>query len=580
MKNLYYLLALLLLLAACQETPEVDVTIDEPIYDPPTMLVQASFQGIVVDENKSPVEGAEVLFEETRTLTDSDGFFQFSDLPVYADGTHFTVTKSGYFTGSKKFDAVQNDEHKIEIELIPKELSGTLSPGQGGSIDAEVADIEFPSGTYRTESGGAYNGEVNVYAAYLDPTEEETFAQMPGDLTGVDTDGEVQGLMTFGMLAVELEDAEGNQILLPEGAQATLSMPVPNELISEALATIPLWYFNEEQGTWVEEGFADLVDGNYVGDVSHFSFWNCDAPFPLITISGTVLLNDEPVYFGRLKISDTAAGISSYGYTNLSGMYSGKVPQDKALELTMFDVCGTAVETFNIGPFSTDTDGVDVEVDVALSDFTVAGTINDCSGSVPEVAWVVVEFDGGRRIVDVASDGTFDYVFTNCSVADVSLVAVDAINGKQSDPVVISSSGSQNVGTLVACEDYEIGNTVVLYENMNWGLINSADGLISDYRDTPISSDVTKYTITVLDWMIADFVEFDIIVSDSSPDEGSYSGFTMMDQGFEISGTASVEFDSDGKLLRVTDTTDEIEVTDTSTYPGGVTEVFFDIKFP
>ena len=35
------------------------------------------------------------------------------------------------------------------------------------------------------------------------------------------------------------------------------------------------------------------MNGNeYSGEVGHFSFWNCDAPFPLVEICGKVITSD------------------------------------------------------------------------------------------------------------------------------------------------------------------------------------------------------------------------------------------------------------------------------------------------
>ena len=46
--------------------------------------------------------------------------------------------------------------------------------------------------------------------------------------------------------------------------------------------TINLWYFDEENGYWKEEGQA-IKDGNkYVAEVTHFTWWNCDILFDAI----------------------------------------------------------------------------------------------------------------------------------------------------------------------------------------------------------------------------------------------------------------------------------------------------------
>ena len=69
---------------------------------------------------------------------------------------------------------------------------------------------------------------------------------------------------------------------------ADIVMPVPSEILNSAPATIPLWHFDEDLGSWVEEGQATLVNGEYVGQVSHFSFWNYDVPSNFIHLSGSI----------------------------------------------------------------------------------------------------------------------------------------------------------------------------------------------------------------------------------------------------------------------------------------------------
>ena len=69
-----------------------------------------------------------------------------------------------------------------------------------------------------------------------------------------------------------------------------MSIPVGSTQTSSAPAEIPLWYFDETNGVWKEEGKATLQGNEYVGEVSHFTFWNCDISWDLIYLDGSVLL--------------------------------------------------------------------------------------------------------------------------------------------------------------------------------------------------------------------------------------------------------------------------------------------------
>ena len=173
--------------------------------------------------------------------------------------------------------------------------------------------------------GNEYSGEVKVFAKYLDPSKLETLEEMPGDLTGVDSEGNMMGLTSFGMLAVELTSQDNNEVYLPVGEKARITMPVPADLLGHAPETIPLWHFDEEIGTWLEEGSAQLVGDQYVGEVEHFSFWNCDYPYELVNLKGFVVIDGiggESLY---LKVTDQVTGNSA----SCCLLYTSPSPRDK-----------------------------------------------------------------------------------------------------------------------------------------------------------------------------------------------------------------------------------------------------------
>ena len=73
-------------------------------------------------------------------------------------------------------------------------------------------------------------------------------------------------------------------------------MPVPAEISTIVhQQSIPMWHFDEDQGTWVEEGEATLVNGEYEATLAHFSFWNYDVPSNFIHLSGSVFNGGVPV---------------------------------------------------------------------------------------------------------------------------------------------------------------------------------------------------------------------------------------------------------------------------------------------
>lgn len=67
-----------------------------------------------------------------------------------------------------------------------------------------------------------------------------------------------------------------------------MTFPIPETMRDNPPPTIPLWYFDDESGLWVEEGIATLQGDVYVGEVGHFSWHNLDVPAERVSISGKV----------------------------------------------------------------------------------------------------------------------------------------------------------------------------------------------------------------------------------------------------------------------------------------------------
>ncbi|MCA0154546.1 hypothetical protein, partial [Winogradskyella vincentii] len=182
--------------------------------------------------------------------------------------------------------------------------------------------------------------------------------QMPGMLYAQNEAGAERMLQTLGMLAVELRGSGGEDLNLPEGSTSEIRIPLDPSLMGIAPATIPLWYFDEVNGYWKEEGEATLQGNMYVGTVAHFSFWNCDIPAEAVTLCVSAT-NENQDALNNLWVSITSSTFgTTYGYTNENGEVCGFVPSNETLELNVYgyEYCSdTPLYTETIGPFSTDT---------------------------------------------------------------------------------------------------------------------------------------------------------------------------------------------------------------------------------
>jgi len=597
MKQLILLFSITLLVFSCGRE-DIDTTTpdtDPPIIAPPTMSVNASVIGSVIDLNGEPVEGATVTLYGKSTFTDELGIFNFKDATLYEDGTFIQVVKSGFMDGSRKFYASEGNTSNIKIQLIDKVLRDEYDAQVGAQVTFDGAEIDLPQGTYTTKDGQSYNGSIQVYSHFLDPTQLNTQLQMPGDLTGVDAEGDLKVLMSFGMIGVDLETTNGELLDLPAGTTATISLPLDPALLANAPSTIPLWHFDDTNGSWVEEGTATLVNGQYIGEVSHFSFWNCDVPRDYIDLSGRLVLNRLPWENALVKVTELSSGTFATAYTNANGVFSGKVPGNENLRLELFDPCGEVVFSLDIAASTTSIDLGNIEVILPLGFVTLTGKVSSCAGEDSDFRYIVVDFGSSQISLATEADGTFEHSLPACDNANITVYGVDITNDYITEGFEFEFTGDVEIGTLLACEDLFTPGFYFDYEGINWDLLPTPDtnGLVGWSYEVTIFNDNSgnvlykEYDITIIDWTIFDpninnFVFNGIFTvtpgENTAPFEANFAS-----QGFKVEDSCTVEVINQAgeEYLRFkkNSTGSTISITDAALYPGNVTEVKMDMSF-
>jgi len=249
--------------------------------------------------------------------------------------------------------------------------------------------------------------------------------EMPGDLRGIDSEEALVQLATYGMVAVEIRDANGNDIQLKEGVTAKVEFPLSAELVEDASETIKTWSFDEDRAYWVEEGSATLVDNKYVAEVSHFSFWNCDAPFPVVHIKG------------RLVDKDGNGGF----------IYQGE-----------------------IGPFSEDIDLGDIVAD-ATNFVTVSGKLL-CDGLPMTNAYALLFLANGTQFIAEPDDqGLFVFTLPSCAVEKVSVKGINLDDYSETDWAIFTDFGAElYAGDIELCD----GTTTLADEYFDWKITGPA----------------------------------------------------------------------------------------------------------
>ncbi len=470
-----------------------DTTVTPPHIEP-EVIVTGSILGTVLDQNGNAVEDAAVTFEDKMTFTDEFGVFQFKDEQLYSSGTFIKVTKDGFFDGSRRFYASSGNTSIVSIELIPLQEVAEFKNSDGSQVTFENVALDFEPNSIVKEDGSAFVGNVNVAAKYLDPTLLNTLNQMPGDLTGTSADQNRVSLTSMAMITVELIDDMGNKLQVQEGKTVDAKIPVPQSLQANAPSTIPMWYFDEEIGTWIEEGAATLINDSYETSLPHFTFWNCDVPRDFIFLKGSLANREIPIQGVNVIVTESNGGTSASTLTDENGFFCGYVPNGIDLTLEVFDHCGNLIYTLVIPASEVDITLDPINLFVESTVATLSGSVALCNGTPSPYTYVTASQGNIQNIIPINDDFTFSSNIFYCNVdSEILVEAVDPINALVSGTSSFTVDGDVDVGEIVLCDEQITPVFILKYGDVTdtWILYN---------QNTPNPNDINmNYSVQLVE---------------------------------------------------------------------------------
>ncbi|MDQ6890547.1 MAG: carboxypeptidase-like regulatory domain-containing protein [Bacteroidota bacterium] len=397
--------------------------------------ITAILQGNLLDENGQPAPGVQVTAGTKTAITNEMGYFRIINAALDKNASLVAAEKPGYFKAYRTFNATSG-VNQVVIKLIKKTLAGTVDGNSGGEITlSNGAKITLPAkGTVNAANGTPYTGSVNVYSSYIDPTAADIDQTIPGSFMANDKNNKRVSLVSFGMMAVVLESASGEKLQIAKDKSAKLTIPIPSSKQSSAPSIISLWYVDEQTGLWKEEGTATKSGTSYVGDVKHFSFWNADFSNPSITVSMTLLSpQGMPLINANAQITGTSGG-HACAVTDSLGQLSGLVPANENLILKIIDQCRVTVDSFNIGPFTQNTNLGNVNIGNATSSVvTVKGKLLNCNNQPVANGYAIIIFQNIHAYATADINGDFLSTFVTCvqNTTSCDIVGVDESSQQQ-----------------------------------------------------------------------------------------------------------------------------------------------------
>jgi len=450
MKQKLSLLFILVLLTCCYSCKKKDTgPVNPPPPDPgiistendrlaaavTSQTITAFISGTIMDEDGKVLPGVSVTAGNTTVTTNDKGYFEFpGSVTVNKDYATITATLKGYFRVIRTFtpNSSGKGNHYIEMKLLRPSVEKTV-PATGGNVvlDNKV-DLTFPNAAVATSTGATYTGEYRVMARYIDPTSQNFLDIMPGLLAGLNDQGQLQSLQSFGMATVELRDASGNLLQIASGKTVTVKLPAP----ANGPSTIPLWHFNEKYGLWIKAGVATKTGNTYSAEVNHFSTWNLDMELNDFRLDlqfkdqqGDVLpgLHVEAYMDGLNKIKSF--------YTDNEGKATLiNCPASTALTIRTILQCDTTLAT--LAPVTANrSEIVTVASGPGVKSYTVAGKMSGCDNIALANQPIKIAMQGttGSFGYPAVTDAQGNYSVTGlfCNSADAITVQAMAFINNQ-----------------------------------------------------------------------------------------------------------------------------------------------------
>lgn len=468
------------LLNACKKGFN-DQQTQPPNPQQPDLVTQASISvsGFVTNENGDAAIGALVKAGTASTITNQYGYFKIKDVSLSKTAPFIRISKEGYFESYRTFVYEENKEAFTRVKLVPKTIAGTFNAASGGSVNTfDGGIVSLPANALvNAGTNVPYSGNVHLAAHLFKQGEATEFANTaPGDNRGISSDGYLQIRKSYGMMAVELIGDAGELLQIAPGKEATITTPIPSSLAASAPAGIPLWNFDTSKGLWKQESSATKSGNTYVGNVSHFSFWDVAVGLPIVNFTVQIVdssLNPIPNLFVRINYAGQYYGAT--GYTNGQGVVSGAVPDNGNFELQVLSLCNLPVYSYRFTAAGNNIDLGTIIGDFGANAITIKGTAVNCTQS-PITDGMLIVYGGINWFTVPIVNGNFNFSVPACSNLSLNYVVMDNATHQQGTATERNfMPGINNLGQLQAC-----GTNTETYFHVTFDNPNTING----YLDT------------------------------------------------------------------------------------------------
>ncbi|MFY8213078.1 MAG: hypothetical protein ACOVKJ_01350 [Flavobacterium sp.] len=305
-----------------------------------------SISGKIVNENNTPLAGVEVKSGNSIATTSAAGEFVLTNVTAQARIV-VNAKAAGYFTAYRAINMEGSNDQFLSIMMESKGSPINFSSSAGGSLTNLNGSVTLAPNSVMDENGNAYDGMVKAYLRFH-TTDQANFSRIMqgGDFAGQNASGENGVLSSYGFFSIEMEDPSGNALNVKTGTTASFSQPIASNQVASSPNSVKLWSFDNELGKWKEEGTATKSGNKYVGQVSHFSAWNCDDWGTTATIKGKLECNGEPLVNNQVILNNESNQLIAN--TDSAGNFIFIIPSGFPVEVII-----QGIDPINIAPLTT-----------------------------------------------------------------------------------------------------------------------------------------------------------------------------------------------------------------------------------
>ncbi|MCP4644392.1 MAG: hypothetical protein GY851_28370 [bacterium] len=322
-----------------------------PRRNPPNPpAAPGSLVGWVADTEGVGIPGCTVTVDDEAKVypvtvqTNATGQYSLGNLSA-GQGLKVTFEQDGFTTTCRFVDITASKTTTANATMKARELD-TLPAAEAGGVATDgqgTTKVGLPPSGLVDKFGNPVTGEVKVAVTPLDVTDPGDLGAFPGDFQAITSkkNGSQQvTLETFGLAEVVITK-NGEEVNLGVGKSAQLEIKLPPQKSISSGDTIPLWWFDEEAGLWMEAGTGTVgasTSGSglaFFATVTHFSWWNADRPIEQMDcLTGTVLAKDgTPVGGAEIVARGVSYNGESFATTNQWGEFCVNVKRGEEVEV-------------------------------------------------------------------------------------------------------------------------------------------------------------------------------------------------------------------------------------------------------